>query len=172
MNELENESYYLLTLHRPANVDDLDKLRNLLNAILKGTEETSIVFPVHPRTKQQLQILKYSHPRLLQIEPMGYLEFIYMIKHAKAIITDSGGIKEEATVLDVPCMTLRNSTERPETITLGSNELVGTDPSNLHPFLKRLQSGKWKKSSIPPLWDGCTSERIVSKLFEIYKCYR
>ncbi len=167
LNELENESYYLLTLHRPANVDDLDKLRNLLNAILKGTEEASIVFPVHPRTKQQLQILKYSHPKVLQIEPLGYLEFIYMVKHAKAIITDSGGITEEATVLDVPYMTLRNSTEGLETIILGSNELVGTGPSNLMRHFRHLQSGKWKKTTIPPLWDGQTSERINSRLMDI-----
>jgi UDP-N-acetylglucosamine 2-epimerase (non-hydrolysing) len=167
--QLDDKNYYLLTLHRPANVDDLDKLRELLDAILKGTENASVVFPVHPRTRQQLQTLKYLDPRLLQIEPMGYLEFIYMIKHAKAIITDSGGITEEATVFNIPCMTLRNSTERPETITLGSNELVGTNPYNLSPFLSRLQAGEWKKATIPPLWDGRTSQRIVSKLLEIYK---
>jgi UDP-N-acetylglucosamine 2-epimerase (non-hydrolysing) len=167
--QLDDKNYYLLTLHRPANVDDLDKLRELLDAILKGTENASVVFPVHPRTRQQLQTLKYLNPRLLQIEPMGYLEFIYMIKHAKAIITDSGGITEEATVFNIPCMTLRNSTERPETITLGSNELVGTNPYNLSPFLSRLQAGEWKKATIPPLWDGRTSQRIVSKLLEIYK---
>jgi UDP-N-acetylglucosamine 2-epimerase (non-hydrolysing) len=167
-NQLEDKNYYLLTLHRPANVDDPNKLKNILDAILIGTENSSIVFPVHPRTKLQMEKLGISHDRLLQTQPMGYLEFIYMIKHAKAIITDSGGITEEATVLDVPCMTLRDSTERPETITLGSNELVGTEPSNLLPYLKRLQSGKWKKTTIPPLWDGHTSERIVAKLVEIY----
>ena len=92
-----------------------------------------------------------------------------MIKHAKAIITDSGGITEEASVLNIPCMTLRNSTERPETITMGTNELIGTEPSNMLPFLKQLQSGKWKKAVIPPLWDGHTSERIVDKLVELYR---
>ena len=112
--------------------------------------------------------LKYDHPRLLQTEPMKYLEFIYMIKNAKGIITDSGGITEEASVLNIPCMTLRSSTERPETITLGSNELVGIDPSNLIPFLKKLQTGDWKKSTIPPLWDGKTSERIVCDLLKLY----
>lgn len=167
-NKLSQSNYYLLTLHRPANVDDLDKLKDLLDSILLGTEESTIVFPVHPRTRQQLKLLEYSHPRLLQIDPLGYLEFIFMIKNAKAIITDSGGITEEATVLNIPCMTLRDSTERPETITLGSNELVGTNPSNLYPFLKKLQLGNWKKSSIPDLWDGQTSERIVSKLIELY----
>jgi UDP-N-acetylglucosamine 2-epimerase (non-hydrolysing) len=167
-NQLEDKNYYLLTLHRPANVDDPNKLKNILDAILEGTENSSIVFPVHPRTKLQMEKVGIRHDRLLQTEPMGYLEFIYMIKHAKAIITDSGGITEEATVLDVPCMTLRDSTERPETITLGSNELVGTEPSNLLPYLKRLQSEQWKKTAIPPLWDGHTSEKIVAKLVEIY----
>jgi UDP-N-acetylglucosamine 2-epimerase (non-hydrolysing) len=161
-------NYYLLTLHRPANVDNSDNLQNLLEAVLCGTEDASVVFPVHPRTRQKLDTLHFSNRRLIQIEPMGYLEFIFMIKNAKGIITDSGGITEEATVMDVPCMTLRNSTERPETITIGSNELIGTDPANLLPYLRQLQNGKWKKSSIPPLWDGQTSKRIVDKLLEIY----
>jgi UDP-N-acetylglucosamine 2-epimerase (non-hydrolysing) len=91
-----------------------------------------------------------------------------MVKNAKAVVTDSGGITEETTVLEVPCMTLRDSTERPETITTGSNELVGTDPSNLAPYLEKLQSGKWKKGAVPPLWDGNTSPRIVEKLLKLY----
>lgn len=167
-SNLNSRSYYLLTLHRPANVDNIENLQEMLDTILKGTEGSLIVFPVHPRTRKQMEILEYSNERLLQVDPMGYLEFIYMINNAKAIITDSGGITEEATVLDIPCMTLRNSTERPETITLGSNELVGTDPKNILPYLKKLQSGQWKKTTIPPLWDGHTSERIVDKLLEIY----
>ena len=165
---LKKNSYYLLTLHRPANVDDTSKLQAVLTAILKGTENYFIVFPVHPRTKQQLNAMQFSNPRLLQIEPMSYLQFIYMVKHAKAIITDSGGITEEATVLNIPCMTLRDSTERPETITLGSNELIGTDPAKLLPFLKRVQNGQWKTATTPALWDGHTSRRIVKKLLELY----
>ena len=99
---------------------------------------------------------------------MGYLEFIYMVKNAKGVITDSGGITEETTVLKVPCMTLRDSTERPETVTTGSNELVGTDPSNLAPYLETLLKGQWKKGNVPPLWDGKTSPRIVEKLLRLY----
>lgn len=99
---------------------------------------------------------------------MGYLEFIFLVKNAKAVITDSGGITEEATVLDIPCITLRNSTERPETVTLGSNELAGTNPRNLIPYLQKLKNNEWKKSSIPPLWDGETSVRIIKKLIELY----
>jgi UDP-N-acetylglucosamine 2-epimerase (non-hydrolysing) len=165
---LQNENYFLVTLHRPANVDDPHKLKAMLDAILEGTGDSPVVFPVHPRTRQKLEVIKYDHSRLLQVEPMGYLEFIYMVKNAKAVITDSGGITEETTVLKVPCMTLRNSTERPETVTTGSNELVGTDPSHLAPYLDRLQSGQWKKGSVPPLWDGKTAPRIVAKLIALY----
>jgi UDP-N-acetylglucosamine 2-epimerase (non-hydrolysing) len=167
-NQLKKNDYYLLTLHRPANVDDAAKLQDLLEAILHGTDDCCVVFPVHPRTKQQLEVLQFSDDCLLQTDPLSYLECIYMIKHAKGIITDSGGITEEATVLGIPCMTLRNSTERPETITIGSNVLVGTDPNNLLPFFRILQSGRWKKSSIPPLWDGNASKRIINKLLRIY----
>lgn len=166
--QLKKENYFLVTLHRPANVDDPYKLKAMLDAILEGTGDSPIIFPVHPRTRQKLEVIKYSHPRLLQVEPMGYLEFIYMVKNAKAVITDSGGITEETTVLKVPCMTLRDSTERPETVTTGSNELVGTDPANLAPYLEKLQNGSWKKGSVPPLWDGKTSPRIVDTLLKLY----
>jgi UDP-N-acetylglucosamine 2-epimerase (non-hydrolysing) len=165
---LKAADYFLVTLHRPANVDDPYKLKAMLDAILEGTGDSPVVFPVHPRTRQKLEVIKYDHPRLLQVEPMGYLEFIYMVKNAKAVITDSGGITEETTVLKVPCMTLRNSTERPETVTTGSNELVGTDPAHLGPYLEMLQQGKWKKGAVPPLWDGKTAPRIVSKLIALY----
>jgi UDP-N-acetylglucosamine 2-epimerase (non-hydrolysing) len=165
---LKEKNYYLLTLHRPSNVDVPQNLQELLEAILDSTENSYVVFPVHPRTRQRLEILKFSHPRLLQTEPMGYLEFIYMLRYAKAVITDSGGITEEATVLDIPCMTLRSSTERPETITFGSNELVGINPSDLIPYLRRLQSGQWKKAVRPPMWDGFTADRIVAELVKIY----
>ena len=102
------------------------------------------------------------------IDPMSYLEFNYLVKHAKAVITDSGGITEETTVMRVPCMTLRNNTERPETVTIGTNELIGTDPNNLPPAFARLFKGQWKKGAIPELWDGKTGERIVDILDQLY----
>ncbi len=98
------------------------------------------------------------------VEPMGYLEFNYMVKHAKAIITDSGGITEETTVMGVPCITLRDNTERPETCTIGTNELIGTDPAAIKPMLNKLFAGKWKKGHIPELWDGATAKRIIKIL--------
>jgi len=167
-NNLEQQTYYLITLHRPSNVDNAENLTHLLDIILKETDNLPIVFPVHPRTRKHLHEKFLHDSRLIIAEPMSYLEFIFLIKNAKAVITDSGGITEEATVLNIPCVTLRNSTERPETITIGSNELAGTKPENLIPFLQKIKNHEWKKSSIPPLWDGKASTRIVKKLIELY----
>ncbi len=107
-----------------------------------------------------------NHPRLHMIEPLGYLEFNYLVERAKAVMTDSGGITEETTVMGVPCMTLRDNTERPETISLGTNELIGTDPKAIAPAMKKLFSGNWKTGSIPQLWDGKTAERIVDIILD------
>jgi len=160
--------YILMTLHRPANVDDATNLQHLIDQIVKNCGNAKIVFPVHPRTKKVLDTIGIYYPNLVLTEPLPYLEFIYLVKHAKGIITDSGGITEEATVLGVPCMTMRNSTERPETVSMGSNVLVGTDPEKLKPYLEMLMNNQWKQSSVPPLWDGKTAERIVGKLLDIY----
>jgi UDP-N-acetylglucosamine 2-epimerase (non-hydrolysing) len=165
---LQSSDYILMTLHRPANVDDSTNLRYLIDQIVKNCGSAKIVFPVHPRTRKVLDTLGIQFPNLVLTEPLPYLEFIYLIKHAKGIITDSGGITEEATVLGVPCMTMRNSTERPETVSMGSNVLVGTDPDKLKPHLDTLMKNEWKKSTVPPLWDGKAAERIVSKLLELY----
>ena len=166
---LRQKEYFVITLHRPNNVDGENKLTVLLDEIVRGARGRSVVFPVHPRTAKNLARLGFSHYGLHMIEPLGYLEFNYLVKHALAVITDSGGITEETTVMGVPCMTLRDSTERPETITLGTNELVGTDPSRLQPFMDRLFAGKWKKGVIPPLWDGKAAERIVGHLEALMK---
>ncbi len=165
---LKNGGYFLLTLHRPANVDDPAKLVEYLDAILAGTQDNRIIFPVHPRTRKTLEALNFDDKRLIQSDSLGYLEFIYLLKFAKAVITDSGGITEEATVLDIPCMTLRDSTERPETVEIGTNELVGTNPEDLGPYLQKLAGGSWKKGTVPELWDGRTAERIVEVLLRLY----
>jgi UDP-N-acetylglucosamine 2-epimerase (non-hydrolysing) len=165
---LKEKKYFLITLHRPANVDDCKNLTHLLDVILDETEEYPIVFPVHPRTKKNLDSKYSTTSRLILIDPMNYLEFIYMVKNAKAVITDSGGITEETTVLKVPCLTLRNSTERPETVSIGTNELIGDDLEKLKGCLDKIMKGKWKKGEIPSLWDGKTSERIVFRLLDLY----
>ena len=162
--KLDKEPFFVLTLHRPTNVDDETKLRTILEAVLSGTRNRRVVFPVHPRTAKILARLHLHSDHLLAVAPLPYLEFNYLVKNAFAVITDSGGITEESTVLGVPCLTLRDSTERPETVTMGTNELIGTDPRNLSPHLTRLFSGNWKKGSIPPLWDGRAGERIIGHL--------
>lgn len=156
--------YFVLTLHRPGNVDAEYKLAALLTAIGNGTGGLPVIFPVHPRTAQTLKALGDLPENLHFVEPQPYLEFNYLVKHAKAVITDSGGITEETTVMGVPCMTLRDSTERPETVSIGTNELVGTDPAALAPALRRLFAGEWKKGGIPEKWDGQTAVRIVATL--------
>lgn len=165
---LKENQYFVLTLHRPANVDEEDKLKEMMQAIVDGTGTLPIIFPVHPRTAKILKNLGISHERLHYVEPLSYLEFNYLVKHAKAVITDSGGITEETTVMGIPCLTLRDNTERPETITMGTNELVGTDSGNLKPYLDKLMAGNWKKGGQIPLWDGKTAERIVKVLLEVY----
>lgn len=165
---LEHKRYFVLTLHRPANVDEEGKLKEMMQAIMDGTEEFPVIFPVHPRTAGILKNLGIEHERLHYVDPLGYLEFNYLVKNSFAVVTDSGGITEETTVMGVPCLTLRDNTERPETITLGTNELVGTNPKNLRSYLEKLLMGDWKKGGKIPLWDGKTSTRIVKKILEIY----
>ncbi len=165
---LSAKNYYLLTLHRPANVDDPETLKNMLDTILRHSKSYPVLFPVHPRTKKALEAIAYQNERLLQLGPLPYLEFIHLVKNARGVITDSGGITEETTVLGIPCITLRDSTERPETIEIGTNELVGTDPNNIPPFLEKMNAGEWKKGGIPDMWDGKTAMRIVKKLAAIY----
>ena len=156
--------YFVLTLHRPANVDAEHKLAAMLNAIGTGARGLPVIFPVHPRTARTLDSLGGLSENLRFVDPQPYLEFNFLVKHAKAVITDSGGITEETTVMGVPCMTLRNTTERPETVSIGTNELLGTNPSALAPAFQRLFAGDWKKGSIPEKWDGQTAERIVTAL--------
>lgn len=156
--------YFVLTLHRPANVDGEQQLAAMLAAIGKETRGLPVVFPVHPRTARTLQALGNLPANLRFVDPQPYLEFNYLVQHARAVITDSGGITEETTVMGVPCMTLRNSTERPETVTTGTNELLGTDPAALAPALARLFAGQWKRGEIPEKWDGKAAARIVAAL--------
>lgn len=161
---LQDGGYFVMTLHRPSNVDESTTFARLLDAIAAGTEGWPVIFPVHPRTAKILRALAELPASLHLVEPQPYLEFNYLVRHAKAVITDSGGITEETTVLGVPCLTLRDTTERPETVTIGTNELIGTNPACLAPALARLMAGQWKQGAIPELWDGKTAERIAVAL--------
>ena len=165
--KLEKGKYLVMTLHRPANVDEEEKLKDLIQEIINNSHNLPLIFPVHPRTAKILDKLAIAHPRLYTIEPLSYLEFNYLVINAKAVITDSGGITEETTVMGIPCMTLRDNTERPETITIGTNELLSTDPKALKPALDKLFAGAWKKGKVPELWDGKASERIVQHLLRL-----
>jgi UDP-N-acetylglucosamine 2-epimerase (non-hydrolysing) len=165
---LQPQQYLVMTLHRPANVDEEEHLALLINEIMRNNHDLPVIFPVHPRTAKQLERIAVAHPRLYLTTPLGYLEFNYLVEKAKAVITDSGGITEETTVMGVPCMTLRNSTERPETCAIGTNMLLGTDPAALAPAMNLLFSGNWKQGAVPPLWDGHTAERIADKLLELF----
>ena len=164
---LKEKEYLVMTLHRPANVDEEAKLKELMDEIVAHSNGLPLIFPVHPRTAKILKGLGVSHPRLHMVEPLGYLEFNYLVERAKAVITDSGGITEETTVMGIPCMTLRDNTERPETIHLGTNELLGTNPKAIKPALEKLFSDKWKKGKEIPLWDGKTAERIVAHILNL-----
>ena len=167
---LSKGDYFVMTLHRPANVDEEQKFKALLHAIITGSNGKPLVFPVHPRTKNIIENVGINLdeiPNLHLTTPMGYLEFNYLVKNAMAVITDSGGITEETTVMGVPCMTLRDNTERPETCEVGTNELVGTNPDKVAPAMKKLFDGRWKVGTIPEKWDGKAAERIVEELLKL-----
>ena len=163
---LTEKDYLVLTMHRPANVDEAGKLKRTMEEIVNNVHGLPIIFPIHPRTAKIFKELGIEADNLHIVEPMGYLEFNYMVKHCKAVVTDSGGITEETTVMGVPCITLRDNTERPETCTVGTNELIGTNPNAIKPALDILFAGNWKKGGIPELWDGYAAERIVNYLLK------
>jgi UDP-N-acetylglucosamine 2-epimerase (non-hydrolysing) len=154
----------LVTLHRPSNVDDGENLQNILNALSQVSEHLDIVFPVHPRTRQRINEFGIRVPRLHLLDPMPYIEFLALQTRATVVITDSGGIQEETTFLGVPCLTLRHNTERPITVTLGTNTLVGDDRDMLVHEIHEILAGKGKNGVVPPLWDGHAGERIVEIL--------
>lgn len=159
---LETGNYIVLTLHRPSNVDEEQSLIQLLQGIDRMASDKKVIFPIHPRTKAILGETNLTLKNILFVEPQGYLNFMYLIKNSFAVITDSGGISEETTVLGIPCFTMRNNTERPETHSIGTNTLVGTSIINLEKsFRNFLEKGK-RKAGIPALWDGKASERIIT----------
>jgi UDP-N-acetylglucosamine 2-epimerase (non-hydrolysing) len=155
--------YAVLTLHRPANVDSLDRLAPVIGAVNTIAERIPVVFPVHPRTASRLKDLEL-HPRVRAVEPMSYLPFLGLVAHSRMVLTDSGGIQEETTVLGVPCLTMRLNTERPITCEIGTNILVGFDPRRIVREAGLILDGQIRRGAIPEKWDGCAAERIVDIL--------
>lgn len=158
------ERYALVTLHRPANVDDSAILKSLLESLLEVNQDLSVVFPAHPRTRQRISDFGLNAEQLQVLDPLPYLDFLNLQSRATVVITDSGGIQEETTYLGVPCLTLRENTERPITVSLGTNVLVGRDPDKLRSELRLVVAGKAKRGTVPPLWDGRAGERIATLL--------
>ena len=153
-----------MTLHRPCNVDDNETLKSILESLLAVNEQLHVVFPVHPRTRMRIAQFGIKVDKLHLLEPVPYIEFLALQRRATAVITDSGGIQEETTYLQVPCLTVRGNTERPITVTMGTNTLVGHDSRKLAMELTAILDGKAKRGSIPPLWDGQAGERIADVL--------
>lgn len=158
------ERYALVTLHRPSNVDDSATLKGILESLLEINERIAVVFPVHPRTRERISALSVPLSNLHLSEPLPYIEFLALQSRATAVLTDSGGIQEETTYLGVPCLTLRTNTERPVTVTIGTNTLVGQDRQKLTAELTRVLDGGGNRGQIPPLWDGQAGERIAEIL--------
>jgi len=168
---LNGDGFAVMTLHRPSNVDDPEIFSGILDALEVIGQDMPILFPVHPRTRKNIASLglqervnNLAHLHLL--DPLGYLDFLKLQASARIVLTDSGGIQEETTVLKVPCLTLRENTERPVTAEIGSNQIVGTDPARIVAAYRKAISGNWRTPQIPPLWDGRAAERIVTVLLD------
>ena len=158
------EQYALVTLHRPSNVDDSKTLKSIMELLVEINEDLDVIFPVHPRTRQRIREFGFNAEKLHLLEPLPYIEFLALQHRATVVITDSGGIQEETTYLGVPCLTVRDNTERPVTVTMGTNVIVGQDRAVLSSELSKIIAGKAKKGTIPPLWDGHAGERIADVL--------
>jgi UDP-N-acetylglucosamine 2-epimerase (non-hydrolysing) len=172
---LATRQFALVTLHRPSNVDERSSLANLVDLFdaLKA-DVPRIVFPVHPRTRARLTEFELlarleANPSVVLIDPVGYLDFLALQQAAGVVLTDSGGVQEETTVLGTPCLTLRENTERPITIDVGTNVMVGSARDRIEALTKEAMQGKWKRAAIPELWDGNAAERIVNVIMERLK---
>lgn len=168
---LKEGAYAVLTLHRPSNVDNPEIFGGLLDALEIIQAEVPVIFPIHPRTRKNLAASDLGQraetmANLRMIEPLGYLEFLKLTSSAKCVLTDSGGIQEETTILKVPCLTLRENTERPITAEVGSNRIIGTDPQNILAAWNDLQEGQWQKPQAPEMWDGLAAQRIARVMLE------
>ncbi len=165
-NLTNDRPYGLVTLHRPSNVDDPSRISSIIEVLDGISEELIVLFPVHPRTRERFRMydIEPKNERLCLVDPLGYLEFLALQRHATFVLTDSGGIQEETTYLGVPCLTLRENTERPVTVTMGTNILVGADLDSLKHQVNEILNGNPKLGSIPPLWDGKAGDRIAEAI--------
>ena len=171
---ITKQEYAIVTLHRPSNVDHRDTLSGIITSFENIGNEIPLIFPIHPRTSQMIskfgfdeRINKITHLKI--INPQGYLDFLALIKYSKVVLTDSGGLQEETTALGIPCITIRENTERPITVTEGTNTIVGNKPENIINEWKNISKNKGKKGKIPRLWDGKTAERIGNNIIEYLK---
>ncbi len=167
--KLEHGQYSVVTLHRPSNVDDKETFVRISDVLLEIAERLPVVFPVHPRTRKQMESFGLlarweGHPNVRLVEPLGYVEFLSLTSRARLVLTDSGGLQEETTALGIPCLTLRENTERPITVEQGTNVVVGTDPNRIRDEAKKAMSDEKRTSRVPDLWDGKTSQRIVGAI--------
>jgi len=171
---ITKQEYAIVTLHRPSNVDHRDTLSGIITSFENIGNEIPLIFPIHPRTSQMISKFGFDKrinqiPYLKIINPQGYLDFLALIKYSKVVLTDSGGLQEETTALGIPCITIRENTERPITVTEGTNTIVGNKPENIINEWKNISKNKGKKGKIPRLWDGKTAERIGNNIIEYLK---
>ncbi len=164
----QNDPYAVLTLHRPSNVDCQRTFEGIWKALSEISTEIPILFPVHPRTRSKIEEYRLPSNGIRYLDPVGYMDMLCAVKDAALVMTDSGGLQEETTVLGVPCVTIRENTERPSTIEIGTNYLTGSDPEKILEVVLGILSGETKKGRVPPLWDGRTSERIVEVLISSF----
>jgi UDP-N-acetylglucosamine 2-epimerase (non-hydrolysing) len=159
------DRFALVTLHRPSNVDDEQKLVSLLETLGSISRQLPVVFPIHPRTRESIRRAGFLFPRgMTVIDPLGYLDFLALQERATVVVTDSGGVQEETTYLGIPCLTMRANTERPVTVTMGTNTLIGDDLQLLRAKVQEVIEGRGKRGIVPPLWDGRAAERVIDAL--------
>ncbi len=161
--------YALITIHRPSNVDRKEDLEEVFDILREVSRYVQLVFPMHPRTRKKIEEFGIKVPKnMIIMDPVGYIDFLYMMKHARFVITDSGGVQEETTVLKVPCLTMRENTERPITVELGTNKIVGRNKDLIKKYVLIIENKTWKEGEIPPLWDGKSAKRSVDAIEEFF----
>lgn len=160
-----NPEYGVVTLHRPSNVDDKETLQRIFKTLDTITQTLPLIFPIHPRTRKNMEAFSITPPRAMTLtDPLSYMEFLNLWKDARLVLTDSGGLQEETTALGIPCLTIRENTERPITINEGTNELMGTSSEKILAAFDRIMNNDWKTGRKPKFWDGQAAERIVERL--------